>query len=201
MKVTIKGKNRILLLCWLLISINLWVQTAFAAPTKQEVQALLLGYEWQLNPELFKNLGPDTDLVLMEIINDPQPTLNYIINRALITLRLYQNERVAQFLEAYIEKGVPSSTVRRAIDSFARAFKDAEPQRVQKSAERLLTHSDPHTQIAAARILKSLNTSASTQTYQRYMRTSMEDWQRTAIQKEDSDEWTLERGILRKKQK
>ncbi|MBF0240146.1 MAG: hypothetical protein HQM12_20785, partial [SAR324 cluster bacterium] len=145
-------KNIMLALsCFLLCGTVLW-----AAPNREDVKKLLEGYEWQIDPVQFGELGADTDLVLMEIITDPAPMLNYYRFRALEALRLFPNDRVATFLEKYLGNESDTSRVYRAFDSYTRNFSKSRPQTVQKIAEKLLVNSKPDLRIAAVEALKKI---------------------------------------------
>jgi len=148
-----------------------------AVPTRTQVMNLLEGFEWTLNAERFAQLGENVDQVLIEIISDPKPIINYYRFRALEALRLYPSEKVAQFIENYTQKKeVHSSHLRRAVDSFSRAFSNTQPERVQKLSARFLDHHDLHLQLIAAKALNRLERPEAKGLVQKYLQKTNQRW-------------------------
>ncbi len=154
---------------------------AYAQPEKEQVLTLLKGYEWTLEPARFQGLGSDADLTLMEIAADPS-LMNAYRFRALEALRLYDNERVADFLENYIDQNDQSSHLRRAFETFSSRFTDTQPYRVQQAARKLLSNPNAQVRISAARALRKLDTASARSSFQRYLGTEKEEWVKQAVQ-------------------
>ncbi len=183
MRKTITHKMKWPLLGMLIFVITgmLVINPAYAQPEKKQVLALLKGYEWKLEPKWFQWLGDDADLTLMEIASDTS-LMNAYRFRALEALRLYDKERVADFLENYIGQNEQSSHLRRAFESFSSRFADTQPARVQQAARKLLSNSNAQVRISAARALRNLNTDDARSTFQRYLGTEKEAWVKQAVQ-------------------
>lgn len=151
------------------------------AQSKEQILSLLQGYEWRLEPVRFTSLREDVDLTLMEIVADTS-LMNAYRFRALEALKLFEKERVAKFLENYMNQSQTSSHLRRAFEAFSEGFSENQPQRVQMAAQRLLSNSDPHVRISAARALRTLSTSNARSAYRGYLNNETEEWIRQAIQ-------------------
>ncbi len=151
-------------------------------PTVSQVQLLLKGYEWKLNASAFRSMGEGTDEALMAIAQD-KSLPNYYHFRALMALRLFDNDRVADFLENYISEDKGAGHTRRAFESFARGFSQTHPDRVQRAASELLENKNPHVRISAARTLRTFDTSNSRSMLREHI-ANEEDWVREEIEKE-----------------
>ncbi len=178
-------KNRIM---WPLLGIiifvvigGLAVNSAYAQPQKKQVMTLLKGYEWTLQPERFRWLSADADLTLMEIAADTT-LMNAYRFRALEALKLYDNDRVADFLESYMDKNDQSSHLRRAFETFSSRFASTQPERVQQAARKLLGNPNAQVRISAARALRKLDTASARSSFQRYLGTEKEEWVKQAVQ-------------------
>ncbi len=182
MKITSKILQKKFYGCVLILAVGLLIPSAVPAQDVEQVMPLLKGYEWTLEPEQFQNLGADVDLALMEIASDTT-LMNAYRFRALQTLQLFEKERVAVFLENYIEQDRSSSHLRRAFEALSGGFAATQPARVQQAARKLLNNSNPHIRISAARALRKLDTSSSRTAYRTYLNVEEEEWVRKAIEK------------------
>jgi len=182
MKVTSKLLPQTFCGSFLMLAVGMLIPKTVSAQTAEQVMPLLQGYEWTLQPKRFQYLGKDIDLALMEIASDTT-LMNAYRFRALQTLKLFEKERVADFLENYIEQNRSASHLRRAFESLSSGFATTQPERVQQAARKLLNNANPHVRISAARALKKLDTSNSRSAYRTYLSTEEEDWVRKAIEK------------------
>lgn len=182
MKVTIKQLRRKLFEgVFILVATMLIPHTVYAQVDAKQMLNLLKGYEWKLQAERFEQLGDNADLVLMEIAAD-NTLMNAYRFRALEALKLFPKERVAVFLENYIEQSQSTSRLRRAFEAFSNGFSETQPDRVQQVARKLLNNSNAHVRISAARALRKLDTSSARSTLRGYLSTEEEDWVREAIE-------------------
>ncbi|MBF0278939.1 MAG: HEAT repeat domain-containing protein [SAR324 cluster bacterium] len=180
MKVTFKKLQKKLIISLVMLVSGMMIPSALYAQNAEQIMPLLKGYEWKLQPEQFQNLGEDTDLVLMEIAADTS-LMNAFRFRALEALKLFEKDRVADFLETYLEQNQSSSHLRRAFEAFSKGFSGTQPDRVQQVARKLLLHSNPHVRISAARTLRTLDTSSARSAYRTHLDTE-EEWVRKAIE-------------------
>jgi len=182
MKVITKKRQRKLLGVMLIAMVGLPISPLVSAQDTQQLLPLLKGYEWKLQPQLFQNLGEDADLALMEIASDTA-LMNAYRFRALEALKLFEKERVARFLENYMEQNQNASLLRRAFEALSSGFSNSQPERVQQAAQKLLGNSNPYVRISAVRALRQLDTSNSGSAYRNYLNTEKEAWIRQAIEK------------------
>ncbi len=154
-----------------------------SAVEKEQVRSMLRGYEWTLNPESFTQFGEGVDEALMAIVSDPEPMPAYFRQRALVALRLYGNDRVADFLEGVATSPSDKFLARRAFESFTSAFAASRPARVEALAAKLLELSDPHLRVAAARTLRTLGTATAETRFSAYLSSEKEAWVRRQARK------------------
>lgn len=150
-------------------------------PARGSVLALLRGYEWSLDPGPFQRLGPQAEETLMAIAEN-QRLPNRLRFRAVNALRLFPTDRTADFLEGIVT-GLPRPAFqRRALDSFAAAFSNSRPERVERISETLLNHADPHLRIKAARTLKPLSAPSARSALERYLGSGLSTWEQKAVE-------------------
>lgn len=149
---------------------------AWGQPSVEQVKEYLEGYEWKLQPSLMLKLGADTDLTLMQILEDPASIPNYYHFRALEALRLFKNERVAIFLEGYIIKENDTSKTRRAYNSYFVAFSDSKPAKVESLAALLMQGDDPALRLNVAQSLQRLKSKNSKRMLQTFVYQEKEAW-------------------------
>ncbi|MBF0279712.1 MAG: HEAT repeat domain-containing protein [SAR324 cluster bacterium] len=149
---------------------------------KSRIQPLLEGREWALEPERFYQLEGDVDLELISTLNTPG-LHNYIYFRALTALRLYQNERVAGFLENYLRKKKNPSLLKRALDSYAKGFSESNAERVETAALRFLKHANADLRLTAALVLQQLKRPSADKRLADFLKDEPEPWIRQALQK------------------
>ncbi|MBF0311079.1 MAG: hypothetical protein HQL56_16310 [Magnetococcales bacterium] len=128
-------------------------------PDRQRVMNLLAGYEWRLIPERWQQLGGDADLILMEVVTDPQ-LMNVYRFRAMEVLTLYPTNRVADFLERFTLSATEVPLLWRSFRSMERSFKTSQPDRVARLATQLLQHPNARVREDAARTLGELGRQA-----------------------------------------
>lgn len=181
-------------LCTFFLSFFFLSHAYAKAPSKATVMATLEGYEWQINYQQIENLGPDADVTLIEIIEDPT-ILNFYQIRALEVLRLFPKERVARFLEEYTNRSNTSDVhLKRAIDSYSRAFSAVEPMRVQEFTAPFLQHRNIHVQITAARSLTRVPLLEAEGLVSRYIEDQPQEWIKQKVSKREFP-YSFERGI------
>ena len=151
-------------------------------PAKANVVALLQGYEWSINAELVLGLGEDVDLVLMEVASDATLMNGYRL-RALTALSLFNNDRVADYLEAQVDEAATTGQVQHAFQALVKGFSSSRPKRVEEEALKMLKNKNPHVRISAASSLRHLNTATTQSAYRHYMSQEKEAWVRTEIEK------------------
>ncbi len=154
-----------------------------AAVEKEQVRKMLRGYEWKLKPESFTQFGEGVDEALMAIVSDPEAMPAYFRQRALVALRLYGNDVVADFLESVATSPTGKFLARRAFESFASAFAASRPARVEALAASLLNRGDPHLRVAAARALRTLGTATAETRFSAYLSSEPEAWARRQARK------------------
>ena len=163
--------------CLLLGLLLLTSASVKAAPEKEQVLRLLEGRHWELREGVFQRLGSGTDQVLREIADD-QGLINYLRFRALEALSLYDNEATARYLER-MAKSLDPSFVQRGFSALSRGFSETQPELVRKTGMSLLTNSDAHVRIEAARAIRSLDEPA----FQSFLRRESEEWVRMEAKK------------------
>ena len=156
----------------LLLSLLLTTASAEAIPKKTSVLRLLEGRHWELKEEKFLELGEGADEVLRKIVDDPG-LINYLRFRALEALSLYENETTAKHLEQLTESP-DLSFVRRSFRALSKGFSNTQPERVKKTAQRLLQNSDAHVRIESARAMRSLDEPS----FRSFLRTESKVWVR-----------------------
>lgn len=152
------------------------------AQSRVDVKPLLEGYEWTLEPEPFVCNGDGMDVALREMASN-ETVLNYYRLRALTALSLFPNPETATYLEQVISDGASHpSRVQRALDAYARAFADEQPERVMEVARAALGASaDAQVQTAAAMTLAALPTPESQALLRQYLNSGLSDLQRQQL--------------------
>jgi len=168
--------------------LTLFANIAFAQTDANKVLHLLKGYEWKLDSEKFLNsvqqlnLTTDADLALSDIASDTS-LLNVHRFRAIQALSLFNNERVANFLENYMHANPQDYHVRRAFAALAKGFSKFQPDRIQNMATKMLNNPNGHIRMQAAKALKNLKSKSAQARYERYLKDEKEDWVLNAMKK------------------
>ena len=149
--------------------------TGWAVPPRSQVLGLLEGRHWQLNAAAFRKLGPGTETVLQELVDNESLT-NYLRFRALEALTAFPKDQTAAFLEAFSQRTAPHFA-RRGVEALSRGFGQTHPQHVQRTAEALSRHPSPQVRLSAGRALKG----TAPEQFQRFMRAEPEVWVRDAL--------------------
>ena len=153
----------------------LFATTGWAVPPRSQVLGLLEGRHWQLNAAAFRKLGPGTETVLQELVDNESLT-NYLRFRALEALSAFPEDETAAFLEAFSQRTEPA-LARRGVEALARGFGQTHPQHVQRTAAALSRHPSPQVRLSAGRALKG----TAPEQFQRFMRAEPEVWVREAL--------------------
>jgi HEAT repeat protein len=150
---------------------------AVAAPEKSAVMELLEGRHWELDAEVFRSLGDNTDSVLIQIAGDTA-SINYLRFRALEALSLFPTEKSAVFLENVAKKEF-ATLARRGFEALDRSFAKTQPERVKQLAKHLLRHKNAQVRISAARFIRSVDAPR----FNLFLKSEQDAWVRKASQK------------------
>jgi len=121
--------RRTALLCALLLCLSLCV-TAQARPSHQQRSDVLLvlnAYEFRVDAEVLRKIGPDVNKLLIEISGDPG-FRSRVRNHALMALVAYPVSQTRKYLESLLMEpsltGTPTGTLlrRQALRSLGKAF-------------------------------------------------------------------------------
>ena len=164
-----KIKFRMLMLIFLLS-----ISSTLAVPENESVMLLLEGRHWELHEGPFRALGEDADEVLRQI-SDNTSLINYLRFRALAALALYENEETAEHLERHA-RSQDSAFARRGFSSLSRGFSELDPERVRRIAEHLMSSSEAHLRIVAAREMRRIDAP----TFKSFLNREPEAWVREA---------------------
>ncbi|MCJ8344462.1 hypothetical protein MJH12_02895 [bacterium] len=124
-----------------------------------ELITLLSGYEWKLKEKFFLNREEDTAQKLMDISLNQQ--LKYHIRvRAIMALRLFNEERVKLFLEKQIDQKLKSSNLLRHLLSLEK-ITQKDKDRYTRSAKKHIFNQEDQVRLSVARSLKRINTRSS----------------------------------------
>ncbi|MBL4679399.1 MAG: hypothetical protein JKY88_01600 [Pseudomonadales bacterium] len=164
-----------------------WVDVT-AAPSSQEVTALLGGYEWELSIEMFEALPEDTYLTLMKIASDPM-VLSFYRGRAVAALSLYQNDEVWLFFKKSIGEALSQNEreveSRRTLEAMCKTFASSRGDELKKLLRPWLLKDDSHFRVQTATCLQDLQSiyadEATKIALQNYKETIIQKWERDKV--------------------
>lgn len=156
-----------------------WTAFALAAPARDEVMALLRGYEWDVSADRFEVLDGEPWPVLMEIARD-ETLPDYIRGRARAALTLYPNQEVWQFYRQQLGTETGGDR-RRVADAICEAFVDVRQEGVESVMKPLLGAEDAHLRSRAAICLNRIDSKTAQRAVQQYRQGIAEPWERRVI--------------------
>ena len=153
----------------------------------EAVLDLLQGYEWRLQEDRFRAMGPDAYKSLLNIADDAD-RVNFIRARAARALTLYPNDVVWEFFEREITIGQDRIRRRQLVQNFCASFLRTRPDEVGLALMPLLKESDAHLRSSSARCLQKHDSELSRDALASYRRMISDPWELRAagFSQEDS---------------
>lgn len=156
-----------------------WAAFALAGPSRDEVMALLRGYEWDISADRFAALDGEPWSLLMEIARD-DALPDYIRGRARAALTLYPNQQVWQFYRQQLGTETGGGR-RRVVDAICEAFVEVRGAGVENVMKPLLRADDAHLRSRAAICLERIDSETAQRAVQQYRQGIAEPWERQMI--------------------
>jgi hypothetical protein len=169
-------------LFFLICGVQLHSTALFAAENvREDVLALLQGYEWQFDATRFAALPSDAYLTVLNIIED-ESIARFIRGRAMVALTLYPNADVWDFYQSNIQASNNTVSRRRFVEASCAGFLASNPQGLADLLVPLLESSDPHLRAHSANCLRRVNDDHNelnlAVVLANYESTIAEDWER-----------------------
>lgn len=140
---------------------------------------LLKGYEWQMDVDAFRKLGPNGFEPLLAIANDPD-VINLYRGRALAALTLYPNDAVWDFMNGYVSAGQDPVMRRRTAEAMCRTFRAQRENDVEATMIPLLQATDPQLRTKAAKCLQGIKGKTAQDALAHYRRSIKQPWEARA---------------------
>ncbi|MFW6051441.1 MAG: HEAT repeat domain-containing protein [Myxococcota bacterium] len=149
------------------------------APSRDQVRALLSGYEHVPDAETFRSLGPGAIEVLARLHRDPREA-GFVRLRAIEALGAFRTARVREvLLRIARDAKAPPLFARQAVLALGQAFEGA----AVDDLEPFLRHGDPLVRRATARALARTRTDAGRRCLREHLRHEEDASVRRAIER------------------